>query len=505
MDRECVVFTATTRAGRRLVCSAAALLLLALVNACSSSGGAGGGTPTPFPPATTKVNLVFSSDANDQLAAFTAQIQSVTLADASGKTVTLYENPLSLEFMHLNGLGGPLATATVERGTYTSATVSVGATSFSCDFIDASGGLRNATFAYGYTPAGSVTVTLPQPISVDGDAMGIALRLLVSQSATASSCTANAPTELGITAFSITPTFELTAVPATATLATEQYLSVREYSGKIEVFDAAVGTGQLEIPAAVQELSNPSTQLPFTLGTDTVLQGVANTAALAPGMFVTLDGVLQANGSVRSTRIAVADPLALNVRRGPVILVPSSVPTVEMQPVQGQGADLIAVAETFDVANASFHISGELSNLTELPFMPLFTAATVVPGQNIYVSAPRYLTNAGQPYLATATTITLMPQTIDGIVYGVTSSGNFTVYSIELGPQDLFASMAVQQGQTTLIAQPSQVQVYVDSNTQKFATAAPVVGAPARFYGLVFNDDGVLRMDAAAILDGLAP
>jgi hypothetical protein len=161
--------------------------------------------------------------------------------------------------------------------------------------------------------------------------------------------------------------------------------------------------------------------------------------------------------------------------------------------------------EPFDSGSSSFRISGELSNLQQLPFTASFTNANVVPGQNIYVSAPQYVLSGGLPYLAAATTITLMPQTIDGTVYSVGSSGNFTVYAVELGTQDLFPSLAVQPGQTSRLTQPDRIQVYVDHNTQQLASSAVTVGAPARFYGLVFNDNGVLRMDAAAILDGVAP
>jgi hypothetical protein len=63
----------------------------------------------------------------------------------------------------------------------------------------------------------------------------------------------------------------------------------------------------------------------------------------------------------------------------------------------------------------------------------------------------------------------------------------------------------VQAGQVTLLTQPGQIQVYVDNNTQQLNSTPLVEGAPARFYGLVFNDNGVLRMDAAAVFDGVMP
>jgi hypothetical protein len=480
------------------------LVLLVLIAGCSSDGPSSSAAAPVARAATTQVNLVVSSDANDQLSIFAAQVQSVTLSNSSGHSVTLFSSPIFLEFTRFNGIAGPLATATIPQDTYTSATVAVGAAQFSCDFINASGGMNESTFAYGYMPAGHVTVTLPQPVTVTGDNMAIALRLLVSQSATASSCTADAPTQNSVTLYSITPTFELTGVASADAVAAARYLSLREYVGEIGMFDASSRNLQLQVPT-MNGQTNVSVPLQVNVDTDTVLQGVSSTVGLTAGTFVTLDGMLQADGSVRATRVAVADPLAVNVRRGPVLMVSSADPVVQMQPNQGQGADNVVVTESFDFASTSFRISGELSNLQQLPFAASFTNANIVPGQNIYVSAPQYTLSGGLPYYAAATTITLMPQTIDGTVYSIGGSGNFTIYGVQLGSQDLFTTLSVQPGQTTLLTQSGQVQVYVDNNTQQLASTPVTVGAPARFYGLVFNDNGVLRMDAAAIFDGVAP
>jgi hypothetical protein len=81
--------------------------------------------------------------------------------------------------------------------------------------------------------------------------------------------------------------------------------------------------------------------------------------------------------------------------------------------------------------------------------------------------------------------------------------GNFTDYTVSLASYDLFPTLAVQQGQTTLLNDPSQVEVYIDSNTQKLNTEALAPGSTLRFYGLVFNDNGTLRMDCAQVNDGV--
>ena len=87
---------------------------------------------------------------------------------------------------------------------------------------------------------------------------------------------------------------------------------------------------------------------------------------------------------------------------------------------------------------------------------------------------------------------------------GSAPSGSFTDYSVSLQPYSLFPNLAVQPGQTTLLNNPSDVEVYVDSNTQLLNLQSLSEGGTFRFYGLVFNDNGTLRMDCAQVNDGVA-
>ena len=64
-------------------------------------------------------------------------------------------------------------------------------------------------------------------------------------------------------------------------------------------------------------------------------------------------------------------------------------------------------------------------------------------------------------------------------------------------------ALAVQPGQTTATTGPSGVVVYVDSNTQLLNTKQLAVGTVFRFNGLLFNDNGTLRLDCAQINDGV--
>jgi len=61
----------------------------------------------------------------------------------------------------------------------------------------------------------------------------------------------------------------------------------------------------------------------------------------------------------------------------------------------------------------------------------------------------------------------------------------------------------VQQGQTPLRTHLNEVQVDVDSNTQTSNTQSLAAGSTLRFYGLVFNDNGTLRIDCGQISYGV--
>jgi hypothetical protein len=89
-------------------------------------------------------------------------------------------------------------------------------------------------------------------------------------------------------------------------------------------------------------------------------------------------------------------------------------------------------------------------------------------------------------------------------VTGASASGAFTDYTASLANYDLFPALSVQPGQRTLLNSPSQVEVYVDSNTQLLNLQNLAAGGTFRFYGLIFNDNGTLRMDCAQVSDGVA-
>jgi hypothetical protein len=500
----------STRAPR-LCCSPALRLrsvisALMLVGAASFTTGCGSSGSMSEPPAptltgNTSVTVMLTGMANDQLAEFDLGFQSITLTSQSGKTATLLSLPTSgpavgAEFMHINGLAEPLVTASIPQDIYTSATVSLSGAEFVCVDLSVAGAggqgtLDTSVFDDLGMPASAVTVTLPSPITVTGTSMGISLDLLVSQSATYSSCY----DQNGIYSYSITPTFNLTALTLSSSPTTAANGRVTGLDGQITAIGTAGSNITLSIPDA--EGARP---ISVTFGGHTVYQGVNNFSALASGMFVDIDGTIQSDGSLLATRVAVEDSSAADVLRGPVTQVAPSVSAFLMMPREHQGSSYVGGSEFYNSGDAALKVSGQITNLASLPFVPSFTTSNMVPGQEVYISVAAIPTDGSYPV---ATTMTLMPQTINGTVIASSQSGNFTDYTVSLASYDLFPMLAVQPNQTTVENNPSQVEVYVDSNTQLLNAQRLAAGSTLRFYGLVFNDNGTLRMDCAQVNDGV--
>jgi len=463
--------------------------------------GCGSSSMSKTPPLTgnTAVTVVVSGTANDQLAEFDLGFQSITLTSQSGQTATLFSAPTSgpeigAEFMHINGTAEPLANASIPQGVYTSATVTLGNLgAFVCLALGPSNGEQVLdTTTYNASPS-AVSVDLPLPITVTGASMALSLDLLVAQSATVGDCL-NVD---GFTGYSLTPTFSLNPLNLSSSPKNSSNGKVTGLDGEI----TAIGSSSA-ITLSLPDIEGPR-PLSVSADSNTVYQGISGFSTLAVGTFVDLDGAIQPDGSVLASRIAVEDISAGDVLRGPLMEVTPAMSILVMHPRQEQGNDLLGFGGgsfPFNFGSAVFQISGQFTNLATLPFVPSFAASNMVPGQEVYISAAT-MPDGGYPIAAT---MTLMPQTINGTVTASSQSGNFTDYTVSLAPYDLFPMLAVQPDQTTVENNPSQVEVYVDSNTQLLNRQPFSVGSTLRFYGLVFNDNGTLRMDCAQVNDGVA-
>jgi hypothetical protein len=85
----------------------------------------------------------------------------------------------------------------------------------------------------------------------------------------------------------------------------------------------------------------------------------------------------------------------------------------------------------------------------------------------------------------------------------VSSSGSFQIYTVTLATYYLPPILAAQPGLSYTLNNPDTVMVYVDSNTQLLNQRALADGGVFRFNGLLFYDDGTMRMDCGQVNDGV--
>ena len=467
-------------------------LTLLLTTSCGSNGTSSAGQKFS---GNTAVTVLLSSTANDQVTRFDVGFQTLTLTSQSGNTVTLLSSQQPSEFMHLNGGIEPLTTVNVPQGIYTSATVTLGGAVYVCIAQVPGGGLGIAN--YSVVDQGP-TVIWPLPVTITGDSMALLLNLQVSSSAVFPTCWTTPPFQ----GFSMAPTFNLAPVVLSSSPANSGNGKV---SG-LRAMVASVGTTGSSLTLTVAGGSYGTRTLSASSNSATLFQGISGASALSLGTFLNVDGAIQSDGSLLATRIEVENTSAVNLLTGPVLEIGSPIFThygrTELGPlltINGQSG-YYADTSNFDSSNALFKISGQFTNLQNLPFVPNFDASNMVPGQEVDIT-PQTIPLYGGVY-PPAETITLVPQTINGTVLGSQQSGSFTDYTVSLASYDLIPTLA--QLQTTLLNNPSQVEVYVDTNTQKLNKQALAPGSTYRFDGLVFNDNGTLRMDCAQVADGVS-
>jgi len=480
-----------------------ALAFAVLATGCGSSA-----PKSPGFSGNTSVTVVLTTTANDQLSEFGMVVQGVTLTDQSGNTVNLLSAPQGAEFMTINGGAIPFSAASIPQGIYTAAGVTLGSAQFTCLTVlgpgsGNPGGLDMSTYAYGQTPAGNVAVDLPSPITITGASMGLSVDLLVAQSASyPSTCYPE-----GIPQYSITPTFNVTPIAFSSQPTNSANGKISELEGEIATIASTADSFTLSLP--IVALTCPCIQpTSLTVSTDasTKYQGIGAFSALAVGTLIDMDGTVQPDGSVLATRIAAYDPVALNVMTGPILSLDSATPTFYSLGRQQNGQTYSSQPQSLGVYtyldNSAFQISGQLSNLDSLPFDASFNSSNMVSGQNVSVFSQAINDYYGGQYTA-VTTMTLMPQTINATVESSSSNGGFTIYSVSLASYDLFPTLATQPGQINPLINPAEVEVYVDNDTQQLNSQPLAAGNTFRFYGLVFNDNGTLRMDCGQINDGV--
>jgi hypothetical protein len=456
-----------------VLAAALAMSMLAL-NGCSSTPAGTGATINPNTPTTVTQTLITDAPA-DQVLSLSLIVNSITLTDASGASTSILNSPVPIEASHLDAVQEPLLPPlNIPQDTYTSATITVA--SPVVVYVDPTTGKAVKTSAT--LAATSTTVTFTTPITVSATSAPICFDLLVGQSVTFSGSGTS-------TTVAVTPTFNIFQIP----------LSSAPTNGNNGKVSGIVGQ-VVSVSGASLVIQGPNgKQFTLVTNSNTVLQGFTSLSTLTAGEPVDADVALQKDGTLLALRIHLHPAQAANMLVGPVTTITGTPATSFTQLVRQPAGPSVTAAATATIytitvnGSTTFALAPQAGTLPTLPFTPVFTAATLIAGQNVAVD-----TSSISGTTATAASVVLAPQTVDGTVASVgVAPGGMQIVTVTLPAQSALATLT---GSTSVV-------VYITINTQMMnATAAlPIVGSQIRFNGLLFNDSGTLRMLAGGCND----
>ena len=435
-------------------------------------------------PGTTVSNAVKASvpisitDApSNQVIAASLTLNSVVLKDTKGATASLLTSPLTFEATHLDAVQEPLFTPAVPEDTYSSVTLSYSDAEVA--YIDPS--TKEVVIAAGTLANTSQSMTFSTPVMVSNTSTSLLIDYVVANSITISGSTVT-----------VTPDFKVSEV------------HIKSHPGN--------GTEGLQcgVKGTVSALGNNSFTLTNAEGKSLVIDVDANTkyeelsglSALTVGMLVEVDTETQSDGNLLALRVEQQEKSekANILLVGPITKTSGSPVTTFTQLVRQQiGASSTATAlvqtDTITITSATrFRMPGRFGDLDggSLPFSSALSAATLFAGQNVAVTTDSVSNNA-----ATAVTIALAPQTVDGTIANISGKngdsgkGNL-VYTITL---DSTSWLATLSGATT-------VTVYTNGNLQEINKSALAAGDAARFNGFLFKVNGNLVLFAAIEAEG---
>ena len=451
----------STTATRSLGVAGSLCLAAALATGCSSAVSPATGTNINSPAVSVPVLITDAPSA--PLVSFSLTIDSITLTDTAGKTASVLSSPTTIEICHLNGIQAPLVTANVPQDTYVS--VAIAFSNPQIAYINSSGQPVTVTPTLATT---SFTLTFKTPITIGSTSTSLLVDLLAAQSVTISGATVT-----------VNPVFNVTNVPPPSTMpppgqngtGMQQMGTVVSVSGTTLVIEPGSGPN-----------------FTLTTNTATLLQGFSSLSTLTAGELVQVDFVLQSGGVCLATRIQLAPPppggQKPNLLNGPVTSVTPGA-GFKMVLMQGLGPAVGSVAPTavsvFTVTtttSTAYAITPQFVSIAGLPFTPSFTATNLTPGQTVGVTASSVTGTT-----AAATNVYLIPQTLGGVVTAISTSGNYTAYTLTLVSGDAFTALT---GASTVTVYTSTATV--GPPTPVAANNTPIkVGSQVRFNGLVFN------------------
>lgn len=449
---------------------ASLIALLAVAVAC------GGGSSGPANmTASSAVQVKIGDDPDDSVLAFEITVDSLTLTQQGGGTVTAINSPTSLELTHLADTNEPLSLLNVTQGTYTQAVITV--SNPKIVYLNSLGQVVEKQL----TLSDTVTIGFNPPLVVGPGSTVVNLDLNVAHSVTINLSTG------GVT---VNPVFVVTtsAVPPEG-----QEDQENEDNGQFQdAWGVVTGTAGNSFTISAGLSMQPLT---FNVDANTEFVNISSLAQMTTGMLVRVDAVTQSSGPLLAKRVVAVEIDNASEADG-IITAVSGNPATQISVLDQDGAGLgmteSMLGGTLNVgvtSNTMFHMPEEV-DLSNLTFTPVFDATSIKAGQRVEAD-----TNSGVGPSGTlsATNVELRRQAVHGTVanYTSTGSGQFT-FTLNL-PLDSYLTR-LSQGAVT------SVQVVQQPTTELRNLSSVTNGANVRVRGVLFWTGSGFTMVAGRIV-----
>ena len=459
--------------------SACAALFVSLLLLLGCGGGTSSSSPNPQPNTSTlQVNI--GDGPSDRLVAVSMMIGSMTLAKATGGTVTVVSTSTPVEMTHLMGSMQPISLMKVPQGSYSGGTVNI--SSALVMYMDpATGQLVQKTVS---GPM-SATMSFSPSLTVGTTPMVLNLDMDMASSVSID----------GAGNVTMTPTMAASMNPrGTNNTHDPEDGGMEHMTGTVKSFSGNSFT---------MSMMQSSQDTPVTTDSNTQFQGMGGMGGMSNGMIVMVDATMQSDGSFMAHTVQSVMSMSGGSMAGGLVTSTTGNPVTQLTLVMHEGAgtgmmgSYLAGTTTVDVSpTATFNIDTDNVDMSNLPFTPVFDGSTVLKGQRVEaVSSTGMMQGGGMGGMMgggtiNASEIDLEQQGLSGTVSGYTGSGTPTTFTLTVAADSAFATLT---GTTS-------ITVFQQPGTELRGMTTITNGSTVHARGLLFLDAGTYKLVAGRIM-----
>ena len=454
---------------------------LALIGCGGGGGSSTSSTPpaqTPPSPSTSPVQVSIGDAPADWIMAFGMSVNSITMTNSSGGTVSLLSSSTPTEMMQLMGTTRPLSVANVPQGTYTQATVTI--SSVSMGYMDPNTRQYvQKTFA---GPA-SGTVTFSPAMTVGGGASVLNFDMDMAGSVSID----------GSGSVAMTPRFTASMGAASGSGQNPWQGWTQHMVGSVSSTSASQFTmGTMMGQQTVSFATNSNTQF----------VAMSGMSMMSNGMIVGVDATMQPDGLLLAQRVESMWGSSGGMMGGGIVGSLTGDPPTQLTMVANNGigggmmmssiSGMIAVNVS---SSTPYTVDSDGVDLANLPFTPAFSSSTVAKGQRIDVVSGGGMMGGGgmgggmmgggsSSGTINASQVRLEQQGFHGTVSNYSANGSQATFTLTLPQDSAFASLT---GTST-------ITVYKQNGTQMHGVSTIANGNRLEVRGLLFNDSGAYKL-----------